>query len=245
MFLSKIVFDKKHPRIVRALNDCDKMHKLLMWFFGTDGSDRAGFGTLHRIESEYLVMSSFVPPDPKKETEGIRIAAVKDVAAFYREIKCGDILRFVLDGNAFWPDRATGKRIGLTEPRECIRWLLGKASKSGFEVGLRPGSFPVGMTPHLVTGTKQDRSRNKVMKITVQGVLFEGILRVVDDLLFQTALTHGVGNAKSYGLGLLSVARIASPVLFVPVDGSEYGFVPRRREPVAAARNVDRESSFF
>ncbi len=247
MFISKIVFDRTHPRIQRALNDCDKMHRFLMWFFGTDGSNRAGFDVLYRIESEsYLVMQSVVPPDPNKTTEGLRIAAVKDVSAFYQEVKAGDIMRFVLDGNAFRPDKATGKRVGMKAPRESIRWLLGRAQVAGFELGLRPGEFPVGMIPHLVRGMKQNPSDPKdTMPITLQGVRFEGILRVVDELRFQKGLIHGVGQGKSYGLGLLSIALIVNPLIFIPVDGVEYGFVPRHHERVDVAPAVDRESSFL
>ena len=42
--------------------------------------------------------------------------------------------------------------------------------------------------------------------ITVASVLFDGILEVVDATLFRQALQTGIGRAKSYGQGLLSLA---------------------------------------
>jgi CRISPR system Cascade subunit CasE len=42
--------------------------------------------------------------------------------------------------------------------------------------------------------------------ITVASVLFDGILEVVDTALLREALQTGIGRAKSYGQGLLSLA---------------------------------------
>jgi hypothetical protein len=40
-------------------------------------------------------------------------------------------------------------------------------------------------------------------------VLFEGLLRVTDKDAFLETLTHGIGPAKAFGFGLLSVAAVS------------------------------------
>ena len=41
-------------------------------------------------------------------------------------------------------------------------------------------------------------------------VTYEGVLTVTDTELFCKALTEGIGRGKAYGMGLLTVARVAS-----------------------------------
>ena len=43
--------------------------------------------------------------------------------------------------------------------------------------------------------------------MTHQAVRFEGVLQVVDPVAFQQTLRCGIGSAKGFGFGLLSLAR--------------------------------------
>ena len=47
-------------------------------------------------------------------------------------------------------------------------------------------------------------------KVRLLAVTYEGVLTVTDTELFCKALTEGIGRGKAYGMGLLTVARIAS-----------------------------------
>jgi CRISPR system Cascade subunit CasE len=46
------------------------------------------------------------------------------------------------------------------------------------------------------------------MKITHFGVRFDGLLRVEDPERLKIGLSSGIGSAKGFGFGLLSLARI-------------------------------------
>ncbi len=59
-------------------------------------------------------------------------------------------------------------------------------------------------------------------KVRLLAVTYEGVLTVTDTELFCKALTEGIGRGKAYGMGLLTVAKVASmkgkkyQVWFVP-----------------------------
>ena len=46
-----------------------------------------------------------------------------------------------------------------------------------------------------------------VRKMAHLAVRFEGVLQVVDPVAFQQTLRRGIGSAKGFGFGLLSIAR--------------------------------------
>jgi CRISPR system Cascade subunit CasE len=52
------------------------------------------------------------------------------------------------------------------------------------------------------------RVERKRSQLTFVSVLFEGRLRVTDPGKFRATLERGVGSAKAYGFGLLSIAPI-------------------------------------
>jgi CRISPR system Cascade subunit CasE len=58
--------------------------------------------------------------------------------------------------------------------------------------------------PRAVAG-KITGFRNRA-SVTVATVVFDGVLEISDQALFLEAVRHGIGRAKSYGQGLLSVA---------------------------------------
>ena len=60
------------------------------------------------------------------------------------------------------------------------------------------GWRPAGASP---TGSHAPRSR-----LTFEGVTFEGVLEVTDPERFAATVRSGIGPAKAYGYGLLSLA---------------------------------------
>ena len=49
---------------------------------------------------------------------------------------------------------------------------------------------------------------SKARPVEIGVAVFEGELEVTDRELFVQALTHGIGRAKAYGCGLLTVAGL-------------------------------------
>ncbi|MBU3059128.1 type I-E CRISPR-associated protein Cas6/Cse3/CasE [Pseudomonas indica] len=88
-----------------------------------------------------------------------------------------------------------GKRYGLVGEAEQLAWLGRQGERHGFSV---EGA--------LVTSSDLLSSRKGEGRIQIQRVCFEGALRVEQEEDFSRALVAGIGPAKAFGCGLLSVA---------------------------------------
>ncbi|GAB3393383.1 type I-E CRISPR-associated protein Cas6/Cse3/CasE [Azotobacter armeniacus] len=90
-----------------------------------------------------------------------------------------------------------GKRYGLLGEAEQLAWLQRQGERHGFEVQAA-----------LVSATDLLDSRRKgSAPIMVQRACFEGLLQVAQADDVRQALVNGIGPAKAFGCGLLSVVR--------------------------------------
>ncbi len=114
---------------------------------------------------------------------------------------------------------AQGKRISLTwdkdsTPDKAIAdWFTAKAQKLGFtpvRIELIQLGWVYGSKPEPVNKAKKEKENgywreNEYRPLKYRSALLEGILKVDDPALFKAALEEGIGSAKSFGFGLLSV----------------------------------------
>lgn len=105
-----------------------------------------------------------------------------------------------------------GRRLALLCEDEQVAWLLQKGAKGGFHIpgewreeedGRKMPNFRVEVIPEgWVRCGKEGHSEGRFF-----AVRFDGVLMVTDpDQLLQT-VSEGVGSAKGFGFGLLSLAR--------------------------------------
>ena len=163
----------------------------------------------------YLLDTGGDPPNPES----------KPVAQAYDHITAGTILAFRLRANPTkkidsWQGREgyrpNGRRVELRREEDQIAWIVRKGEQHGFRllnvklrrdtVTLLPNPPSVDPRPAgRVTGWREDRGG--VQRLTFAAVVYEGLLQVTDAARFRDALIGGVGPAKAYGFGLLSVMR--------------------------------------
>jgi len=93
-----------------------------------------------------------------------------------------------------------GKVYAHVTVKQQEQWLLKRAAKNGFN--LQEDSFRV-----VQQEVRQFIRRRK--PVTLGIATFEGILEVTDLTLFKRALINGIGRAKAYGCGLLTIARVS------------------------------------
>ncbi|MFC8453571.1 type I-E CRISPR-associated protein Cas6/Cse3/CasE [Kitasatospora sp. NPDC057223] len=108
-------------------------------------------------------------------------------------------------GGPSGPTLARGKVLGHRTPVHQSRWFLERAGRWGFEVP-RTG---VGGEPdiRIVRTERLSFGKDKgARRVTLQTATFEGLLTVTEPTLFVDALTVGVGRARAYGCGLLTLA---------------------------------------
>lgn len=94
-----------------------------------------------------------------------------------------------------------GKVYAHVTVQQQEQWLLERSAKHGFH--LQAGSF-------CVIQQEVRRFMRQRKPVTLGIATFEGVLDVVNAPLFLQALTCGIGRAKAYGCGLLTIARVPS-----------------------------------
>lgn len=94
-------------------------------------------------------------------------------------------------------DKLAGKRVQLFGEEAQVAWLRRQGERGGFA-----------LLDCRVSGVETQRSRRTAgAEMRHQAVTFDGVLRVTDAVAFLDALAGGIGPAKGFGCGLLSVAR--------------------------------------
>jgi CRISPR system Cascade subunit CasE len=100
-----------------------------------------------------------------------------------------------------------GKPTGLTAGDQ-MTWLETKAGNNGFRLGICRS--PQGDIPDAtITQRSTLRFRRGSADITLSTATYEGILVVTDTQKLRAALINGIGRAKGYGCGLLTLAPVA------------------------------------
>ena len=145
----------------------------------------------------------------------------KDIMPYCSKIREGDTFTFRLRANPTkrvgkQDDPLHGKRVELNREQEQLEWLARKGQErekgapGGFEIGAPlDEQYPrfanvVARTEGKVKGRK--RTSEPGHSTTHLAVVFEGVLRVTDSDAFRETLVRGIGSAKAFGFGLLSLA---------------------------------------
>lgn len=204
-------------REVRAdLTDSQRLHTRIMRMF--PHADRTQNRVLYRVDGAMsepmLVLQSEVQPDAKMLPVGYVRGTLRmrdDLADAYEQIQGGHRLRFRLRANVTKKlathQTAQGKRVAITDAVAQMEWLIRKGDQAGFV--LLPDPFAVDGYAVTVIDEGREyglrRHGEDVAKLTHVAIRFEGVLTVSDAVRFRDALRQGIGPAKAYGFGLLSV----------------------------------------
>jgi CRISPR system Cascade subunit CasE len=100
------------------------------------------------------------------------------------------------------PGEGRGKVVAHASVEHQERWLLERQVSAGFEIssGYASGS---GI---LITDRRTASFRRQNAQVTLRIVTYEGLLIVSDVERLRNTLTHGIGRARGYGCGLLTLA---------------------------------------
>ena len=190
LYLSKIQLD---PAL---LHDAYRLHQALWDLFPGRPEARRTF--LYRLETPrpqrrpMLLLQSAEPPDATA-AKNLRVAdGPKGLAlAFSRDQR----LRFRLSANPVKRLNATRDRVPLIDDGQRLAWLRRKLE----------GAAEIEHA--VVAGARLVQFRKGRQIGTIAIVEFDGILRVTDPDALHNLLTQGIGAAKAFGCGLLSLAR--------------------------------------
>jgi CRISPR system Cascade subunit CasE len=130
-------------------------------------------------------------------------------AALLDRLRSGDRWAFRLTANPVRSRRKTedatrSQRFGHVTAAQQTTWLLDRAGHHGFMVPDGHGKEP----DVAVHGRRTWRFTREGRAVTLATAIFEGRLEVNDPAGLRQALTHGIGPAKGYGCGLLTLASL-------------------------------------
>lgn len=141
----------------------------------------------------------------------------RDFAPLLARLEKGDNWSFRLTANPvrrYRPDpNQRAKPVGHVSPKYQMEWLLERQERAGFRVLPKP---PVErILPHdehqLVVSSRRllkfHRGGAKA-PVQLQTATFDGRLEVTDVGALRTSLTQGIGRAKAYGCGLMTLAPV-------------------------------------
>ncbi len=214
MFLSKLTVNTRSHTFRRDAADVHDMHRTVMSAY-PELSDtetfRQAHGVLWRIDAFDGGCVQYVQSRTTPDWTGLpadrltRPAEVRSLQPVLDAIAPGRKFAFRLLANptrCVRDEQGVARRVAHRRPDRQIEWLVGKGERHGFVIPTdrrgRPDVTPTGVP--TLTGRKDRR------KITVEPVRFDGHLIVTDPTALADALVSGIGRAKSYGCGLLSLA---------------------------------------
>lgn len=204
MYLTRLTLNPRSALARRDLGDAYDMHRTLVRAFVADEIATASrflwrleAGSNSRNSPVVLVQSSRLgiwdavqalpgylqrPP----ESKGLDLAKLVRFRQRYR-------FRLLANPTV---SRA-GKRYGLLGEAEQLEWLQRQGKRHGFEM----------ISAMASASDVLDSQRRGGSPIVVHRVCFEGLLQVSDVDELCAALVSGIGPAKAFGCGLLSLAR--------------------------------------
>ena len=229
MFLSQLILNPRDRQVRFDSARPYEMHRTLL-NGGFDGIPKADIGrVLFRVDVDRFGGSPVVLVQSEREPAWGHLPA----EYLREEAKCkplelvvvaGQRLRFRLRANptkrvAAKNERLgslmVGKRVGLLTEADQIAWLIRKGVEGGFTIPGEwvPATHPEGggsvrLPNFRVDAIPEGRDRNDKAGHTAGAfvaVRYEGVLKVTDSARFIATVHAGVGSAKGYGYGLLSV----------------------------------------
>jgi len=210
MYLSKLILNPRSRQVQKELADPYQLHRTVM--SGFPKTLPLGERVLHRLDIHQhtgqfmLLVQSQSAPDWTSLREKDYLLTAPQFKSISVRVHPGQFLSFRLHANPTIktrskqdPSRKT--RVPLVYEDQQMDWLARKGDQHGFKVR---------KIQVMTIGRQQGWIRHAEGKqhLQIYVVRFEGILQVTAPDLFLLALHNGIGPAKSFGCGLLSLAQL-------------------------------------
>ena len=206
MYLSKMELNIRRRETQRALSSPHIIHAAVEASFPTYTQKLRNLWRIDKLSGmQRLIVLSPQKPDfthiieqygwPESEQKW----DTKNYATFLDYIKQGQTWHFRLCANPTHSERVNGIRgkiYGHITAAQQRDWLCNNSEKNGFTIS----HFDI-ISREI---KKFLREKNFV---TINTVTFEGLLNIIDEETFKNTLIHGMGRAKAYGCGLITLAK--------------------------------------
>jgi len=232
MYLTRFRFNTARTGARRLLTSPQSLHAAVMSSFAQVPPTPAGQGprVLWRVDrnDNAQVLLYIVSPDRPDLTHIVEQAGWPTTGSwdtfaytpFLERLKAGDTWSFRLTANPVHSIRTKDgeptKRTAHITARHQIGWLLKQQERGGFAVCEQPKDLPrvaetdeyqvvVRDRRNLAFGKKNEEGR-KAADVQIATATYDGRLRIEDADKLRDILTGGLGKAKAYGCGLMTLA---------------------------------------
>ena len=213
MYLSRIELNRYRSETRKALGSPQIMHASVMSSFPCIKTEEAG-RVLWRLDSlgpsMYVLVQSPSKPDfthmvdqfgwPSSDQRWDTL----EYDGFLSKIENGQEWKFRLTANPTRKITDNGKKMVAAHvtAEQQKRWLLDRCVSNGF-------SIPSIGDDHAfdIVSRRLVDFRREGKTVSIQYTSYEGVLKVEDADLLRKCMLNGIGRAKAYGCGMMTVAR--------------------------------------
>ncbi|KAB8169842.1 type I-E CRISPR-associated protein Cas6/Cse3/CasE [Streptomyces sp. 3MP-14] len=237
MYLTRFRLNTGRPGARRLLASPHQMHGAVNMAF-PDPQPRDGQGprVLWRVDSEHPADTKLYIVSPErpdlthlKEQAGWPTLEAPGWSTFLygeflNDLREGDIWGFRLTANPVHhirrPEDSADiptKRTAHRTARHQTGWLMKQRERAGFDIVRRPperranehdDGLELIVRDHQPLRFHRSDERQRGTEVRFTRVTFDGRLRITDLAKFRRTLTHGLGKAKAYGCGLITLAPV-------------------------------------
>jgi len=222
MFLTRMAINGARRGAWKLLQSPQAMHAAVLSGFPPDAGTERNSGTNsdngrvlwrldHTPNAIWLYVTSSTRPDFTHIVEQagwptLGAWETKDYASFLERLQPEQHWVFRICANpvhAVTDSSGSTKRYGHVTSAQQQRWLLERADANGFAV-------VAGETGPDLAVTRRERKsfRRGTGRVTLDTVQFDGQLRITDADVLRRSLINGIGRAKGYGCGLMTLAPV-------------------------------------
>lgn len=218
MYLSRVEVNANRRKTMEAITSPQIMHAAVMSSFPSirDSEKERILWRMDKLgPSTYLLVQSQTVPDFSHIVDQMGWPESKqkwdtlDYNPFLSKIDRGQEWRFRLKANPVFsapnPGGPRGKVVAHVTAEQQMDWMIGKSSKCGFSIAKSGNDSE---SPALEIKYRETKKFNRAGKtITISMVTYEGVIVVEDADLFIKSIKNGIGRAKAYGCGMMTVTR--------------------------------------
>lgn len=228
MYLSRMYLNPRRRETRKLVSNPQAMHAAVLAAFPPNAHSGNGGGrVLWRIDQEDHTLALYVvsPGKPSFEHlqqqagwENEKSWAIRDYAPVLDSISRGQRFRFRLAANPVRtvhdPKTGKSKRFAHVTAKQQRDWLIEREDNMGVKflpVGTSTNSTSEdGIADKAVTVTRREimKFRRNNSQVTIARAQFDGALEVTDSKKLLHVLTNGIGKAKGYGCGLMTLAPL-------------------------------------
>lgn len=219
--LTRILLNPARREGRKLLNNPQALHAAVCASFPPDintDSGRILWRIDHRNHEHILYM---VGPEAPTGTHLVEDAGwmtrpqeTADYDRFLSRLMVGQQWQFELLANPTYNEYREGKRGAVkahVTAEHQLNWLMNRSENHGFSLlaGDEPTARVIGR--EVLSFNKNDKgTQHKRHRVRIHTARFEGVLQVTDVEALAYSLRNGIGRARGYGCGLLTLAPVKS-----------------------------------